>query len=300
MSVQAVSTSLAMLLRGLLVQVLCCGASQKSHPPLLALASSATSEAGRQRRSQKASLEFCQKDWLAALTPLQRLANEPTTANDKLVEGVSGPIMTEGTMSLIDPGVFVFGIDPDVSGAMAVLRGDDVTMAEVIDVPTVRIMVGSRYRRRHDPSSLANIIKELSAPKGSVAYIEQNSPLPKDGKQGWWGSGFGYGIWIGTLVASGISVIPVSSVAWKRAMGLAGKDVTKDGCRACASLIFPSLASRLNRKKDHGRAEALLIAAYGIGMPVPSNLMLARSEMVFSFVLRLIKSSRVTSKEMTA
>jgi hypothetical protein len=27
--------------------------------------------------------------------------------------------------------------------------------------------------------------------------------------------------------------------------------------------LFPSLSSQLKRKKDHGRAEALLIAAYG-------------------------------------
>ncbi|MCO5574208.1 hypothetical protein L7F22_027990 [Adiantum nelumboides] len=298
-------------------RVLGCGVAQKSHSPLQGLAASATTEqgqAGRQRRSHRASLDLSRKDWLAALKPLQSLAHETTTADDKLVEGVTEPLISEGTAGLNNPSFFVFGIDPDASGAMAVLRGDDATLAEVVkqqgdlleleyvddtmlfchyaldnfglptggslfsvvpvdllstgtshqvfDVPTVRVMVGSGYRRRHDPGSLASMIKELSAPIGSVAYIEQNSPMPKDGKQGWWGSGFGYGMWIGTLVASGISVVPVSSVAWKRAMGLLGKDVTKDDCRACASLIFPSLAPQLKRKKDHGRAEALLIAAY--------------------------------------
>lgn len=32
--------------------------------------------------------------------------------------------------------------------------------------------------------------------------------------------------------------------------------------------LFPSLSSSLKRKKDHGRAEALLIAAYGMGIKV--------------------------------
>lgn len=209
---------------------------------------------------------------MGALTPPHRIAlqqDESTMANDELVEGFGGPILSESTLGLVDPSAFVFGVDPDVSGAMAVIRGDGITVAEVFDVPTIRVMVGSRYRRRHDPGSIVSMLKELNVPAGSVAYIEQNSPLPKDGKQGWWGSGFGYGIWIGTLVASGISVVPVVSLAWKRAMGLSGKAVTKDDCRACASLMFPSLVPQLGRKKDHGRAEALLIAAYGKGIPVP-------------------------------
>ncbi|RZB66547.1 Holliday junction resolvase MOC1, chloroplastic [Glycine soja] len=36
-----------------------------------------------------------------------------------------------------------------------------------------------------------------------------------------------------------------------------------DDSRRLASTLFPSMTSMLSRKKDHGRAEALLIAAYG-------------------------------------
>ena len=35
--------------------------------------------------------------------------------------------------------------------------------------------------------------------------------------QGWYSSGFGYGVWLGALSAAGFRVIPVPSVTWKRA-----------------------------------------------------------------------------------
>eukprot|EP00250_Pteridium_aquilinum_P024553 c29241_g1_i1 orf=139-1044(+) len=271
--------------------------------PPRSLASTSTAKGGKagsqvrsQRAAVQAALDLSRKGWLATLTPPEQLGlhdddhhqqeeEEAVTVEtqEELFTALAEPVVSdvqggEGPL-VVGPGVLVIGIDPDVSGAMAVLRGNDITTAEVFDVPSVRVLVGSQHRNRHDARSIVSMIKNLNAPTGSVAYIEQSIPLPKDGKQGWWGSGFGYGIWIGTLVASGISVVPVPASTWKRAMGLSGKGVTKDHCRACASLIFPSLASQLKRKKDHGRAEALLIAAHGKGIPAPQKDSLAESSL---------------------
>ncbi|MQL99471.1 hypothetical protein Taro_032186 [Colocasia esculenta] len=88
-------------------------------------------------------------------------------------------------------------------------------------------------------------------------------PFPQDGKQGWWSGGYTYGLWIGILVATGFSVVPVISRSWKDHFGLNGSQALKDASRETAISLFPSLSSQLKRKKDHGRAEALLIAAYG-------------------------------------
>ncbi|KAH7277350.1 hypothetical protein KP509_39G046400 [Ceratopteris richardii] len=187
-------------------------------------------ERGKQRSNQRAALDVSNKDWLAALKAPEVFEFQTDEANPSgasLVETFVGSIVSEDDRGYVDPNVFVLGIDPDVSGAMAVLRGNDVSTAEVFDVPSVRVMIGSQTRRRHDACSIVSMIRNLNAPKGSIAYIEQNIPLPQDGKQGWWGSGFGYGIWIGTLVACGISVIPVSSSVWKRSMGLYGRNFTK-------------------------------------------------------------------------
>jgi hypothetical protein len=62
---------------------------------------------------------------------------------------------------------------------------------------------------------------------GSIAYVEQAMPFPKDGKQGWYITGYGYGIWLGILAAAGFKVVPVPARVWKGAMGLCGKEFTK-------------------------------------------------------------------------
>ncbi|CAH8390773.1 unnamed protein product [Eruca vesicaria subsp. sativa] len=153
---------------------------------------------------------------------------------------------------------FVIGVDPDLSGALALLK-----INHVFDTPHLPVLVGKRVRKRLDAKSIVQLIKSLDIPSGSRAYIEQSTPFPKDGKQGWYSGGFGYGFWIGTLVTSGFSVVPVPSALWKRHFQLAGGNCTKDDSRRVASELFPLLSSQLKRKKDHGRAEALLIAAYG-------------------------------------
>jgi len=160
--------------------------------------------------------------------------------------------------------VCIVGVDPDVSGALAVIKSEDQgAAAEVLDVPCVKVAVGKTMRRRHDTCSIATLVHQLNAPRGSVAYVEQAQPFPKDGKQGWYSTGFGYGAWVGILVASGFRVVPVRAQAWKKAAGICGREYTKDDSRALASMLFPELSPLLKRKKDHGRADALLIARFG-------------------------------------
>lgn len=162
---------------------------------------------------------------------------------------------------------WVIGVDPDVSGALALLKNDDLGCSpQVFDSPHLQLLVGKRTRRRLDPKSIIQLLRSIDAPVGTTAYVEQSLPYPQDGKQGWWSGGFGYGLWIGILVASGFSVIPVPSSVWKNEFKLTGNGSSKDDSREAASALFPSMSCLLRRKKDHGRAEALLIAAYGKGL----------------------------------
>ncbi|GMH07620.1 hypothetical protein Nepgr_009460 [Nepenthes gracilis] len=167
---------------------------------------------------------------------------------------------------------WIIGVDPDVSGALALLRTDCLgCSAQVFDSPHLKVLVGKRVRRRLDTKSIVQLVQSFGAPVGTTAYIEQSTPCPQDGKQGWWSGGFGYGLWIGILVASGFSVVPVPSLLWKTGFELAGNHANKDDSRKLASELFPSLSPMLKRKKDHGRAEALLIAAYGKGLKMKAN-----------------------------
>ncbi|KAK4419641.1 Holliday junction resolvase MOC1, chloroplastic [Sesamum alatum] len=161
---------------------------------------------------------------------------------------------------------WVIGVDPDLSGALAVLKPDN--SPQVYDSPHLKVLVGKRVRKRLDTKSIVQLLQRIDAPTGTTVYIEQSIPYPQDGKQGWWSGGFGYGLWIGILVASGYSVVPVPSLLWKNEFKLAGNRSSKDDSRELATTLFPSMSSMLKRKKDHGRAEALLIAAYGKGLKV--------------------------------
>lgn len=190
------------------------------------------------------------KDWLDSLTcPSPRESN---------------PLNGNGISAASD---WVLGIDPDVNGALALLKSvDSDSSAQVFDSPHLQVLIGKKVRRRLDAKSIVQLLRSLDAPVGTTAYIEQSTPYPQDGKQGWWSGGFGYGLWIGMLIASGFSVVPVPSMVWKKVFELSGRSSSKDDSRRVASTLFPSLSTLLKRKKDHGRAEALLIAAYGKGL----------------------------------
>ncbi|KAK8960093.1 hypothetical protein KSP40_PGU011040 [Platanthera guangdongensis] len=109
---------------------------------------------------------------------------------------------------------------------------------------------------------------------------------------GWWSGGFTYGLWIGILVASGFSVVPISSRLWKDQFQLYGSSCGKDDSRKTASILFPSMRSLLKRKKDHGRAEALLIAACGKGLKLqPEDKNISDFDSIGSYDLQTLTAS---------
>lgn len=68
-------------------------------------------------------------------------------------------------------------------------------------------------------------------------------------------------MWQGLATAAHWKVILVKPAVWKKALGLNKKD--KDASIKKAIELFPEMESKLARKKDHDRAEALLLAYYG-------------------------------------
>ncbi|KAK4492334.1 hypothetical protein RD792_003138 [Penstemon davidsonii] len=157
---------------------------------------------------------------------------------------------------------WIIGVDPDLSGALAVLKPDNspqlvFSYLQVYDSPYLKVLVGKTFRKRLDTKSIIQLLQSVDAPIGTTAYLEQSIPYPQDeylsvALKGWWSGGFGYGLWIGILVASGYSVVPVPSLLWKNEFKLAGNRSSKDDSRELASTLFPSMSSLLKRKKDHG------------------------------------------------
>lgn len=140
------------------------------------------------------------------------------------------------------------GIDPGLSGAIAVMDADGVG-AEVWDMPTLGGEV--------NPTQLGTLLRSVHAP---YATIEDVHSMPKQGVKSSFGFGVSKGIALGVLGALGIPYVRVTSSAWKRDMR-----VTSDKATALrlANERWPSLAEDLRLKKHDGRAEALLIADWG-------------------------------------
>lgn len=100
----------------------------------------------------------------------------------------------------------------------------------------------------------SNIVRETQP---DIAIIEQVGPMPKQGASSGFRFGMGVGILRGVVAAHLVPIEQVHSTRWKKFFRL-GAD--KEASRALATRLYPSAAPLLSRKKDHGRAEALLLA----------------------------------------
>ena len=158
----------------------------------------------------------------------------------------------------------ILGIDPGVHGGLAILhaviRDVDavVLLRDAVDIPTVGTGAGERV----DVAAVCTWIRQH---KPTMALIERAQAMPRQGAS----SGFKYGRAVGALEAAIVTCeVPIEIIeptAWKRFFRLPGKD--KELSRQRAIQLFPAAHAMLARKRDHGRAEAALIAFYGIRKP---------------------------------
>ena len=145
--------------------------------------------------------------------------------------------------------MIVIGIDPGISGAIAVLFGDG-TLASVHDMPTLK--VGTK--QQVDAAALAGLIPTCHA------FVERSQAMPGQGVTSMFNYGRSYGVIIGILATLGIPYEEVAPQTWKAVM-MKGASKEKGASIAVASKLFPHVD--LLRSKDHGKSDALLIAEYG-------------------------------------
>lgn len=150
----------------------------------------------------------------------------------------------------------VIGIDPGLSGAIAVLNGNEVV--GVFDPPVTWIVHGKKKRREY---VLGQLMATLTIAKGreAVAAIEQAQPMPRQGVTSTFSIGYGFGLYEMALTALEIPYERVRPQRWKRDV-LDGTAKDKGAAYQVAQRLFPAVD--LGRRSDHGRAEALLIAEW--------------------------------------
>jgi hypothetical protein len=150
----------------------------------------------------------------------------------------------------------VVGIDPGLSGAVAILSGAALTVHRC---PIFDMKAARGQKREIDWTSLARIFMPLD-PARTRVFLERAQTMPGMGGSGCFNYGTGYGIYIGILASYLLQFERVSPRAWKTHFKI-GSD--KEEARRKATMIFPQFARYWPLKGDHGSAEAALIAAWG-------------------------------------
>jgi hypothetical protein len=105
---------------------------------------------------------------------------------------------------------------------------------------------------------------ELTATRPDALAIEDNRASGTNGSKANYSMGLSMGVCIGVAGALGIPLIRLRPQEWKATVGIGtvkGTDtVRKEASRLRAIELWPHLAvTTLARKKDHNRADALLI-----------------------------------------
>jgi crossover junction endodeoxyribonuclease RuvC len=152
----------------------------------------------------------------------------------------------------------ILAIDPGLTGAYALVERDG-TIVKVDDLPV--ITVGSN--KIIDSEILADQWCALIGVRKVTGVIEYAHPMPGNGSRAAFSQGLTWASSVAALRSIEASTEYVTPQSWKRALGLLSKPGMTDTARKRMSidkarLLFPR--APLDRQKDHGRAEALLIA----------------------------------------
>lgn len=156
--------------------------------------------------------------------------------------------------------IFV-GIDPGITGAVAWLeeikRGSKtILICDIVFIPTKAI---TKTKREIDYSTLFGVLKDCPP---TFLMLEKASAMPKQGVVSMFRYGQAYGAIIMAIEALGIPYEVVHPRTWKAAM-LSGMPKGKESSVIRAKGLFPNSTEFLKLKKDHNKAEALLLAEYG-------------------------------------
>jgi len=152
------------------------------------------------------------------------------------------------------------GIDPGNTGAIALLSNKN-EFIEVVDMP-IMAMGKKNQVNAVALTEIINSYKLMSEfnDEHFHAIVEHVQAMPGNGSASMFNFGMGFGVIQGVIAALGASMTLVRPQKWKKTCSLIGKD--KDNARTLAQQLYPEAS--LARKKDIGRADAILIARYGL------------------------------------
>jgi crossover junction endodeoxyribonuclease RuvC len=153
--------------------------------------------------------------------------------------------------------MIIIGVDPGISGAISIIENKKIL--EVYDTPTM--IEGKKNKRQINSAQVTNIIKErLNKEKEVVVVVEQVNAMPGQGVTSMFNFGQSFGVIKGICAALSLPIYFVRPTKWKKHFNLI--KTNKDASRTKVIEAYPEISSKLHRKKDSNRADAILIALY--------------------------------------
>jgi len=146
----------------------------------------------------------------------------------------------------------VIGIDPGLSGAVAVVAGCEIVAAH--DMPTVEVR-GKRYVCPHGLRQL------LDHDQVDAVVLEHVQGVQGTGATSAFSFGRSFGLVEGVVAGVGLPLTLVRPQAWTKALGVS-RD--KGQHRQAAANLWPLQAQLFARVKDDGRADAALLCHWWI------------------------------------
>ena len=151
----------------------------------------------------------------------------------------------------------VIGIDPGLSGAIAILENNKVL--GIFDMPVMA--EGKKNKRQLNSSQLANIIKENTKNvEETVVIVEQVNAMPGQGVTSMFNFGQTFGAIKGVCATLELPIFFVRPSKWKKHFELINS--SKDASRTKVIELYPTLSKYLSKKKDVNKSDAILIARF--------------------------------------
>ena len=155
--------------------------------------------------------------------------------------------------------MLIIGIDPGIKGAICILK--DGKILDVFDMPIMP--VGKKNKSQVNGSQIYNEIQKAiidEDKKDIKVVIEQVSAMPGQGVTSMFNFGQSFGVIKGICAALNLPIYFVRPAKWKKHFNLI--KTNKDASRTKVIEVYPEISSKLHRKKDSNRADAILIALY--------------------------------------
>ncbi len=153
--------------------------------------------------------------------------------------------------------MIIIGIDPGISGAICVLKNGKIK--ELYEMPTM--IDGKKNKRQVNGAEITNIFQnETNNNQEIKVVIEHVTAMPGQGVTSMFNFGQSFGVLKGICAALKIPVFFIRPVKWKKYFNLI--NTNKDASRTKVIETFPYISSKISKKKDSNKADAILIAQF--------------------------------------